>query len=75
MKLRTIVILLIVVVAAVSTGVYSFSALFPSTTQEQFHTVKVTRRDLGANRSGYRHSQGCGRSRGKGGVESPRKGR
>ncbi len=48
MKVRTIIILSIVAIAAVSMGVYSFSALFPSETEEEFHAVKVTRRDLGA---------------------------
>ncbi|MFH1118092.1 MAG: efflux RND transporter periplasmic adaptor subunit [Pseudomonadota bacterium] len=48
MKRKTIIVLLIAVIAAVSMGVYSFSALFPSKTQEEIQTVKVTRRDLGA---------------------------
>jgi RND family efflux transporter MFP subunit len=48
MKLRTIIIVLTVVVAAVLTGVYSFSSFFPSKNQEEFQTVKVSRRDLGA---------------------------
>jgi RND family efflux transporter MFP subunit len=48
MKLRTVIVLLIVVVAAVSTGVYSFSALFPGKTEDELETVRVARRDLGA---------------------------
>jgi macrolide-specific efflux system membrane fusion protein len=48
MKRKTIIILLIVLVTLVSMGLYSYSALFPPKTDEEFRTAKVTRRDLGA---------------------------
>ncbi len=48
MKRKTLIIVLIVLVTLVSMGLYSYSALFPPETAEEFRTAKVTRRDLGA---------------------------
>lgn len=48
MKRRTVIILIVALVAVVSMGLYSYSALFPPKTDEEFRSVRVTRRDLGA---------------------------
>jgi len=48
MKRKTIIVLFIALVAVVSMGLYSYSALFPAKTHEEFRTARVKRRDLGA---------------------------
>lgn len=48
MKRKTTIVLFIALVAVVSMGLYSYSALFPAETNEEFRTTKVKRRDLGA---------------------------
>jgi HlyD family secretion protein len=48
MKRSTIILLIIVLVTIVSMGLYSYSALSPAETNEEFRSEKVKKRDLGA---------------------------
>ena len=49
MNRKTTILLFLVMVTIVSIGLYSYSALSPDETNEEFRTANVKRRDLGAS--------------------------